>query len=1007
VDGLGRLISVCEVTSTTLLVGITPAPGSCGQTIAATGFLTNYQYDVLGNLQTVTQGGLTARTFTYNSLSQLLTANNPESGTTSYGYDSEGNLTSRTRPAPNQTNAGTTVTTNYSPDALHRTTAIAYSDGATPSSSFQYDQSSVSGQSPQNPIGRLTYETSANGNAGAVFSYDTMGRVLNEWECTPQNCGTSSFPVAFGYDFAGGLTSLSNGVGTTFTYAVNREQRPTTLTSNYVQNGNPATMFSAVHYDGFGSVLTASLGNGVNETYAYVPRGWLQSVAAGGSGMVNHPATPGADSVTVGGSEKSINNPATPGKGTVTAGGTLGVYYTDPCQPKSNCPIPHYDSGYVQVTVNGFVAQATYGYTDTDVADDLNTLLNGSSSPVTSSLSGSTLTLTAKVTGVNSNYPLAVTCVSNDPTNFHPPSICGSGSGSALTGGVNATTTYDSGTVKITISGSLTASVSYNSSSNATSLASSLAAELNGTLVTAHSSGGVITITSVATGSDTDYSVALSAVSNDPSQFNPTSFSLSSSTGSHLAGGADQNITGAAYTLDMGYAGNGNVLSAEDSVNGNWTYTYDAMNRLATGACAGNATAHCPDGTATQGYKYLYDRFGNRWQQDLTAGTGPAPQYSFDANNHMIGVAYDAAGNMLNDGYHSYVYDAENRIIQVDGGSTATYTYDAEGRRVRKVAGATVDYVYDHAGRQIAEVNTSGGWTREEVYVGGRHLATYSGTTTYFHNADWLGTERVRTDVNGVVYESCQGLPYGDGQACVGGEPSPMYFTGKQRDGETNLDDFPARYYSSVQGRWLTADWSVTPEPVPYAKLGDPQSLNLYAYVDGDPTNHADPDGHACYDRNNGCGSKSWWQKLKGVFYAKGSVGAGLEVGVEGHIGKAKSPLKVGAKIGADVKSTMTVTTEGTTVSSTKEAQAGVNIGKVVIGPQTSTEDVTVKNGQPLANHEVEKSSSLVFGTEKAEGTLSKGDIGLGAEVDAVFISVGIEVGVDFDKVKELFNPDK
>jgi hypothetical protein len=40
---------------------------------------------------------------------------------------------------------------------------------------------------------------------------------------------------------------------------------------------------------------------------------------------------------------------------------------------------------------------------------------------------------------------------------------------------------------------------------------------------------------------------------------------------------------------------------------------------------------------------------------------------------------------------------------------------------------------------------------------------------------------------------------------------------------------------------------------VPYAKLGDPQSLNLYAYVDGDPTNHADPDGHACFDPKNGC----------------------------------------------------------------------------------------------------------------------------------------------------------
>jgi RHS repeat-associated protein len=71
-----------------------------------------------------------------------------------------------------------------------------------------------------------------------------------------------------------------------------------------------------------------------------------------------------------------------------------------------------------------------------------------------------------------------------------------------------------------------------------------------------------------------------------------------------------------------------------------------------------------------------------------------------------------------------------------------------------------------------------------------------------------------------------------------------MHFTGKQRDTETGLDDFGARYYSSVQGRWYSPDWASAQVPVPYADLHNPQTLNLYDYVGGDPTNHADADGH-------------------------------------------------------------------------------------------------------------------------------------------------------------------
>jgi len=75
-----------------------------------------------------------------------------------------------------------------------------------------------------------------------------------------------------------------------------------------------------------------------------------------------------------------------------------------------------------------------------------------------------------------------------------------------------------------------------------------------------------------------------------------------------------------------------------------------------------------------------------------------------------------------------------------------------------------------------------------------------------------------------------------------------MHFTGKERDpetGQTNGNDyFGARYYASGMGRFLSPDWSAKVEPVPYAKLDDPQSLNLYAFVGNNPLAHVDADEH-------------------------------------------------------------------------------------------------------------------------------------------------------------------
>jgi RHS repeat-associated protein len=72
--------------------------------------------------------------------------------------------------------------------------------------------------------------------------------------------------------------------------------------------------------------------------------------------------------------------------------------------------------------------------------------------------------------------------------------------------------------------------------------------------------------------------------------------------------------------------------------------------------------------------------------------------------------------------------------------------------------------------------------------------------------------------------------------------------TGKERDSESNLDNFGARYYASTTGRFMSPDWALKPISVPYANFGDPQSLNLYSYVNNNPTTTRDPDGHCLED---------------------------------------------------------------------------------------------------------------------------------------------------------------
>jgi RHS repeat-associated protein len=201
-DALGRLTSVCEITSAA-------GSGTCGQSRAQTGYWTKYTYDtaiinsVVYTRTTVTQSAQApaaqqqTRSFLYDALRRLVQETNPETGTKTYVYDSgggcggtfTGDLVSITDAAGN--------TICYSYDALHRLTQTLYYGSAasvTPARSFVYDAGTLNGQTMHNAKGRLAYAFNCFSSCATVpsilfFSYSPRGEITDTWEQTEHSGG--------------------------------------------------------------------------------------------------------------------------------------------------------------------------------------------------------------------------------------------------------------------------------------------------------------------------------------------------------------------------------------------------------------------------------------------------------------------------------------------------------------------------------------------------------------------------------------------------------------------------------------------------------------------------------------------------------------------------------------------------------------------------------------------------------------------------------------------------
>ncbi len=214
--------------------------------------------------------------FSYDTLSRLLTASNPESGTTTYTYDANGNAITRARPAPNQATTGSVqATSTYTYDTLNRVTDVSYADtynSSSPTPPVHYDYDTTTGAvftigGAQNLVGRVVDSYVKSGStyiAGRAYSYDPAGRETNLAECTVDDCAAAwyySLTNTFDVNGSPPAESIMTAGTTNFTlgYTSNAIDELTQMTSTWNDSTHPGTLLSSAVYGPLGGLTSATL----------------------------------------------------------------------------------------------------------------------------------------------------------------------------------------------------------------------------------------------------------------------------------------------------------------------------------------------------------------------------------------------------------------------------------------------------------------------------------------------------------------------------------------------------------------------------------------------------------------------------------------------------------------------------------------------------------------------------------------------------------------------------
>lgn len=304
--------------------------------------------------------------------------------------------------------------------------------------------------------------------------------------------------------------------------------------------------------------------------------------------------------------------------------------------------------------------------------------------------------------------------------------------------------------------------------------------------------------------------------------------------------------------LLMSYDKVGNMLARLDQLHSERSevYQYDNIQQLISfkrGKEQGGSIA-----LPTRMQTFRYDALGNRIsaQED-----GKTTNYAVNNVNEYteirgnLAMQYDANGNMVKDEAHTYRYDYNNKLVQVDD-NTATYAYDALGRRIRKTtAEGIVNFFY--AGDDVIE-EQDGSKALLATYLIGNGIDDMIKMNRkgneYFYHTNHLGSVMAVSDQSGTVQERYEYDPFGkvsyyNGtgtalvKSAIGNE---VLFTGRSYNAESGLYDYRARAMNPNIGRFVQVD------PLLYV-----DGMNGLSYVNNNSVGFIDPLGYKSSDCNS------------------------------------------------------------------------------------------------------------------------------------------------------------